>query len=87
MFQTTSKSNQKSHDEIEQQDVEAALERNWSINTEDIKVRVAGTKVTLTGMVDSFYQKDEAERIAWNTPGIWTVDNELEVEYDYALVD
>ncbi len=75
------------HDEIEQQDVKAALERNWSINTDEIKVRVAGSKVTLTGIVDSFYQKDEAEKIAWNTPSIWTVDNELEVEYDYALVD
>jgi osmotically-inducible protein OsmY len=75
------------HDTIEKQDVERALARNWSINTQDIKVKVSGTKVTLTGTVSSWYQKDEAGRIAWNTPGIWTVDNELAVEYDYSFAD
>jgi osmotically-inducible protein OsmY len=64
-----------------------ALNRNWSINTKNIDVNVNGTKVTLSGSVNSWYQKDEAERIAWNTPGIWSVDNKLTVEYDYSLVD
>jgi len=32
--------------------------------------------------VDSWYQKDEASRIAWNAPGVWNVENELVVEYD-----
>lgn len=73
------------HDAIEKKDVEAALERNWAINTEDIDVSVSGTKVTLTGTVNSWYQKAEAERLAWKTPGIWNVDNQLKVEYDYAL--
>jgi len=76
-----------SHDAIEKKDVEKALARNWSINTQDIKVKVAGTKVTLTGTVSSWYQKDEAGRIAWNTPGIWSVDNELVIEYDYSYAD
>jgi osmotically-inducible protein OsmY len=75
------------HDAIEKEDVEAALQRNWTINTNDITVKVSGTKVTLTGTVGSWYQKDEAARIAWKTPGIWNVDNELKVEYDYSLVD
>lgn len=75
------------HNKIEKQEVEAALLRNWSLNADDIEVEVSGTKVTLTGTVDSWYQKNEAGRIAWNTPGIWTVDNELVIEYDYALVD
>ncbi len=75
------------HDEIEKKAVERALTRNWSINTQDIKVKVSGTKVTLTGTVSSWYQKDEAARIAWNAPGVWTVDNELVVEYDYSYAD
>lgn len=75
------------HDALEQKDVEDALERNWSINTNDITVKVSGTKVTLTGSVSSWYQKNEAGRIAWMTPGISSVDNELEIEHDYALVD
>jgi osmotically-inducible protein OsmY len=76
-----------SHDAIEKREVERALARNWSVNTQDIDVQVEGTKVTLTGTVNTWYQRDEAERIAWNTKGIWTVDNQLEVEYDYAMND
>ncbi|MFD2146180.1 BON domain-containing protein [Mucilaginibacter antarcticus] len=58
------------------------MQRNSSIDDLDIQVDVAGNKVTLRGTVDSFYAKDEAEQIAWNAPGVWTVDNELVIEYD-----
>ncbi|TKT86532.1 BON domain-containing protein [Dyadobacter frigoris] len=75
------------HDEIEKMGIESALTRNWSIREQDIHVKVDGTKVTLTGNVESWYQKEEAGRIAWNAPGVVTVDNELLVEYDYSLVD
>lgn len=75
-----------SHDAIEKEDVENAIGRSWSINDSDIKVSVSGTTVTLSGTVTSWYQKDEAGRIAWNTPGIWHVKNELVVDYYYDLV-
>jgi osmotically-inducible protein OsmY len=71
------------HDEIEKEKVESALNRNWSLNSKDVKVKVSGTKITLTGTVSSWYQKQEAERIAWSTPGVWSVDNELFIEYGY----
>jgi len=74
-----------SHDEIEKKDVKAALERNWSVDASDINISVSGTTVTLTGTVNSWYQKDEAGRIAWNTPGIWHVKNDLIVDYEYAF--
>lgn len=66
---------------VEKADIESALKRNWSVSSEDIRVQVAGHKATRTGTVDSWYQKDEAERIAWNAPGVWNVANELLVEY------
>jgi osmotically-inducible protein OsmY len=72
-----------SDDAIEKRDIESALKRNWSVSDQDIGVAVSGHKATLTGTVDSWYQKDEAERIAWNAPGVWNVGNELLVEYDY----
>jgi osmotically-inducible protein OsmY len=75
------------HDAIEQKDVENAIARSWSVNDNDIQVKVSGTTVTLSGTVTSWYQKDEAERIAWNTPGIWNIKNELVVDYYYALVN
>jgi osmotically-inducible protein OsmY len=71
------------HDEIEKEKVESALKLNWSLNSQNIKVKVSGTKITLTGTVSSWYQKEEAERIAWSTPGVWSVDNELFIEYGY----
>jgi osmotically-inducible protein OsmY len=71
------------HDEIEKAKVEKALNLNWSLNSHNINVKVSGTKITLAGTVSSWYQKDEAERIAWNTPGVWSVDNELIVESAY----
>jgi VCBS repeat-containing protein len=70
---------------IEKKDVEDAIGRSWSVDDSDIKVSVSGSTVTLTGTVNSWYQRDEAERIAWKTPGIWNVLNELEVDYEYVL--
>ena len=72
---------------IEKADIECALKRNWSIYDNDIEVEVSGHKAILSGTVDSWYQKDEAERIAFNAPGVWSVDNELIVDYDYLLMD
>jgi osmotically-inducible protein OsmY len=70
-------------DEIEKKDVENALNRSWSLDDSDINVSVSGKTVTLTGTVNSWYQKEEAGRIAWNTPGIWFLENDLEVDYYY----
>jgi osmotically-inducible protein OsmY len=74
-------------DEIERKDIESALERNWSLSDRQIKVKVSGTKVTLTGKVDSWYQKSEAARIAWKARGVWSVENDLVVDYAYELAD
>ena len=70
-------------EEIVKIDIEDAIGRNWSINANDIKVDVSGNKVTLSGKVGSWYQKEETERIAWNAPGIEAVNNELVIECDY----
>jgi osmotically-inducible protein OsmY len=68
-----------SKDVLEKVAVEEALKRNWSINAQDIKVGVKNNNVKLTGLVTSIYQKEEAARLAWNAPGVWSVDNELAV--------
>ena len=69
-------------DAIEQRDIEHALARNWAVDDEDIHVHVYGSNVKLDGVVHSYYQKEEAARIAWNAPGVFSVDNELVIEYD-----
>ncbi len=73
-------------DQIEQKDIEEAIARTWAIDNSDIHVKVSGHKVTLNGTVESLFQKDEAARVAWNAPGIWHLDNNLVVEYNYSLV-
>ena len=72
-----------SKDAVEKADIESAFRRNWSLDDEDINVKVHDHKVTLTGTVGSWYQKDEAAKIARKANGVWMVDNELEVEYEY----
>ncbi|MCY7358327.1 MAG: BON domain-containing protein [Rudanella sp.] len=69
------------HDTLEKMDIEQALLRNWSIDERDIQVKVTGSNITLYGKVGSIYQRDEVARIAWNAPGVQTVDNELTVDY------
>ncbi len=69
------------HDTLEKMDIEQALMRNWSIDEREVHVEVTGSNVTLHGKVGSIYQRDEAGRIAWNAPGVQTVDNELAVDY------
>jgi VCBS repeat-containing protein len=73
---------QSSSDSIEKGAIECALDRSWSLDDQDIDVEVKNHNVTLTGVVDSIYQKEEAGRIAWNAPGVWSMKNELVVEYN-----
>jgi osmotically-inducible protein OsmY len=69
-------------DDIEKAGIERAIERNWAMNNQDVQVYVSGNNVTLNGIVHSFYQKEEAERMAWNAPGVWTINNELIIDYN-----
>lgn len=70
---------------IEKQEVEDALAKSWSVDDTDIIVEVLGTTITLTGTVNSWAQKEEAGRVAWNTQGICQVKNELAVDYEFAF--
>ena len=72
----------RTQDAIEKTAIEHSPDRSWAVDSENTVVDVKGNGVKLTGTVDSLYEKDEASRLAWNSPGVWTVDNELFVDYD-----
>jgi osmotically-inducible protein OsmY len=68
------------HDEVEKKHLENAIKLNWSMDGQDVRVSVTGKTVTLNGVVNSYFQKDEAERIAWQAPGVNVVANELAID-------
>lgn len=57
--------------------IEEALIRSVKTDAERITVEVQGSKVILTGTVRSWAEKDEAERAAWQAPGIIEVSNRI----------
>ena len=68
--------------ELETKNIQRALQSNWTLHSENIRIKVDGKRVTLTGSVSSLYQRDLAEKIVWKTPGICSVENELEIEHN-----
>jgi osmotically-inducible protein OsmY len=71
-----------SMESVNKAEIESALKRHWSAYDDDIRVQASGHKATLTGTVYSLYEKEEAGRIAWNAPGVWSVDNQLFVDWN-----
>ncbi len=55
-----------------------ALDRSW-MNPARIDVTADGGKVTLSGKVDSWYERSEAASAAWAAPGTTTVENNIYV--------
>ncbi len=68
---------------IEKEAIESALNRNWLLKQVPIDVEVLDHRVTLKGTVDSWFKKEEAGRMAWSAPGVWAVNNDIEVAFHY----
>lgn len=56
-----------------------ALHRHADIDARRIHVEAEGSRVTLSGTVRSWMEKDEAQRAAWRVPGVAIVDNRISV--------
>lgn len=67
------------YDQVEKELLEKALQRHWAFDMDEIDIEVAGATVQLSGTVGSIFQKEEAERIAYKTPGVIKVINHLKV--------
>jgi len=59
--------------------IEDALKRNAEVDARRINVQAVDGKVTLTGNVRSWFEKDEAATAAWAAPGVTEVNNKIAV--------
>jgi osmotically-inducible protein OsmY len=57
--------------------IQAALLRNAQLDANRIRVEVHGPRVSLSGTVQSWVEREAAERAAWAAPGVSEVDNLL----------
>lgn len=61
------------------QRIASALHHNADVDARQITVNIIGDTAQLTGTVDTWLQRESAERAAANAPGIRMVDNQIVV--------
>lgn len=62
--------------------IKKAFERSADVDDKNITIFVESDHIKLSGSVRTFSEKEEAEKIAYFTPGVTKVKNELRVEYE-----
>ena len=71
-----------------QNKINNAFHRSATLDSKKITVDVIGSTITLRGTVRPLAEKDDAEIVAWNAPGVLNVKSELLVEEPaYAFED
>jgi len=75
-----------SHIKVSKIVIERALECHNDIDVSDISVAVTGKEITLTGSVETWFQKELAGRIAWKAPGVENVCNDLKITTELMVV-
>ena len=60
--------------------ISAAFHRSATIDSNNIVIEIVANKVIISGIVQSYAEKLDAEHSAWNAPGVTVVENNLEVD-------
>jgi osmotically-inducible protein OsmY len=66
--------------------IKKAFHRMANVDANNITLETHGHTVTLRGKVNSIKEKEDAEKAAYNAPGVYDVKNHLQVEYYSELV-
>ena len=64
---------------VVKQAIEEALKRDAEVDAQRIQVETSGSKVILKGTVHSWFERKEAERLAWEAPGVTQVENQIAI--------
>jgi osmotically-inducible protein OsmY len=61
--------------------IKKAFERNAKLDAKELDVETSNGTVTLTGVVNSWAEHDEAVAAAWAAPGVAKVDDRILIDY------
>ena len=61
--------------------IKKAFERNAKLDAKELDVQTSNGTVTLTGVVNSWAEHDEAVAAAWAAPGVAQVDDRILIDY------
>lgn len=59
--------------------IQEALHRSATVDSKRVQVNITDSKVTLTGSVRSWTEREDAERAAWAAPGVTAVEDQIAV--------
>jgi osmotically-inducible protein OsmY len=60
-------------------EIESALKRSAEVDADHIQVETEGDRVILKGTVHSWFEREEAEKAAWRSPGVRTVEDKIAI--------
>ncbi|MGY8676592.1 BON domain-containing protein [Bradyrhizobium sp. UFLA05-153] len=63
-----------------QRKIRDAFKRSAEVDAERITVEAKGSEVVLEGIVRSWIEREEAERVAWSAPGVTKVEDRIVVK-------
>jgi osmotically-inducible protein OsmY len=60
--------------------ISTAFHRSATLDSSNVILGIQGSRVTLTGKVRSWSEKNDAEEAVWSSPGVLAVDNRIEID-------
>ena len=65
------------------EEIQEALRHTAEVDAHRITIETSGSEVILSGIVRSWLERHEAERVAWSEPGVTRVEDRIVVAYPW----